>query len=192
MLADELSQLIAKRRTIKPPQYSTRGLDKDIIKKILEAANWAPSHGMTEPWRFTIFTGDSRQKVGKFMADLYPKVNPPKKVTDQKIAALRKLPELAPCIISIGMKRQESGNIPEIEEVCAVACAVQNMQLLATAYGLGSFWSSGAVAYADETKSFLGLGKNDLCLGFLFLGYPESDWPELGRSPLEDKITWLD
>lgn len=192
MLVDEVSQLIRNRRTIKPPQYSSKALDRSIIEKILDAARWAPSHGLTEPWRFTVFTGAARKKFGDFMMELYPRVNPPEKVTEQKLAMVRKMSEMAPCIISIGMKRQESGKIPEIEEVCAVACAVQNMHLLATAYGLGAFWSSGAVAYAPETKAFLGLGEKDICLGFFYLGYPAADWPQLDRTPLDDKIKWLD
>ena len=49
---------------------------------------------------------------------------------------------LSSAIIAVSMKRDVTEKIPEIEEIEAVACAIQNMLLTATAYGLGTFWSS--------------------------------------------------
>ena len=43
--------------------------------------------------------------------------------------------------------RDETEKIHEIEEVEAVACAIQNILLTATAYGLGVFWSSPKFIY---------------------------------------------
>ena len=30
-----------------------------VIERALEAANWAPTHGKTEPWRFAVFMGEA-------------------------------------------------------------------------------------------------------------------------------------
>lgn len=53
------------------------------------------------------------------------------------------------------MKRTTNKNIPEVEDIEAVACAVQNMYLSVTAYGLGGYWTTGGVTYKEEAKSFL-------------------------------------
>jgi len=52
--------LIKKRRSIFPAQYTDREIAKSDIEKILEAANWAPTHKKTEPWRFRVFRGNAK------------------------------------------------------------------------------------------------------------------------------------
>jgi len=59
------------------------------------------------------------------------------------------------------------------------------MMLTCTAYGLGSFWSTPQFIYTNDMNEFLGLGEQDKCLGFFFMGYTDSDWPKSHRKPLE-------
>ncbi|MEZ4885267.1 MAG: nitroreductase family protein [Chitinophagales bacterium] len=42
-----------------------------MIENLLENANWAPTHSMNEPWRFKIFAGEARQKLGEFQSNWY-------------------------------------------------------------------------------------------------------------------------
>jgi nitroreductase len=98
---------------------------------------------------------------------------------------------LAPVVIAVGMKRQEIEKIPELDEIQAVACAVQNMHLTAAAHGLGGFWSTNVAAVSDAMREFIGLGPKDRALGLFYLGYPESDWPASERQPIDDKVRWL-
>ena len=90
------------------------------------------------------------------------------------------------------MKRQETEEIPEVEEIAAVSCGVQNMMLTATAYGLATYWGSGGLTYSDEMKTFLGLGEKDQCLGFLYVGYPGDEWPTGQRRPQEYYSDWVE
>jgi nitroreductase len=90
------------------------------------------------------------------------------------------------------MKRQESEKIPEIEEIEAVACAIQNLHLSCTAYGLGGFWATPKLIYSQEMQHFLGLDEKDKCLGLFYIGYPSIDWPSnQHRRPLEYNCTWI-
>ena len=89
------------------------------------------------------------------------------------------------------MEREEAERIPEIEEVQAVACSVQNMYLTCTAYGIGGYWSSPKFIYSDEMKKFLGLGEKDRCLGLFYMGYPQGEWPKSHRKPLEYVTEWI-
>ena len=59
-------------------------------------------------------------------------------------------------VIVICMERQESAKIPEIEEIEAVACSVQNMALTAAAYEICSFWGSGGSDLYRGTKRIFG------------------------------------
>lgn len=192
---DALNQLIAQRRTIKPlkpdgsPNYKPDAIPRHILQTLLDNANWAPTHGKTEPWRFSIFAGEARKELAAFLFDAYRRLTPEAEFKPAKQEKLKRYVEQSPCTISLGMKRHE-GKIPAEEEVIAVACAVQNLHLTATAFGLGGFWSSSPIYDHDETKRFLDLGPSDRCLGLFFLGYPADPWPTRQPGAIAEKIHW--
>lgn len=188
--AKEIDELIQNRRSVYPELYTGETIDHEIIEQILENANWAPTHKMTEPWRFTVFTGNGIRILSDFQSDLYKKVSEEAgDFSEIKYNKLKQRPLLCSHIISIGMKRTE-GKLPEIEEIEATACAVQNMHLTATAYGVGCYWGSGGITYQEEAKSFFDLEPEDKLLGFLYLGMPK-EWPEGRRKPIADKVRWV-
>ena len=198
------SALIRRRRTIKPEKMSDRAVDKRFTAAILENANWAPSHSLTEPWRFMVYTGEAREDLAAYLRRLYVLKTAEKDFSEDKLEKLGLNPLRADVAIIIGMKRQESEKIPEIEEVEAVACAVQNMHLTASAIGLGAFWSSPPIVSTPEMTKFIGLDPDrDKCLGILYLGWPEGieenemgkpaedeKWPKGKRGDVAEKITW--
>ncbi len=188
---EQINQLIRNRRSVFPRQYSDRVVEREIIEQMLENANWAPTHGKTEPWRFFVFEGDAKKELGELQANLYRKLTPPESFLETKFEKLKSNSEKASYVIAICMKRQESEKIPEIEEVEAVACAVQNMYLTATAYGVGAYWASGGVTYKEELKEHFGLGAKDKILGFFHVGYPEGKIPDGRRGAIEEKVVWV-
>jgi nitroreductase len=189
MNREAITEVIRNRRTIKPKQFSDRTIDEAIIAEILENANWAPTHGLTEPWRFIVFTGDGRQQLADFLASTYKAIMPPEEFRQSKYDGIRVNPTLAQVVIAIGMKRQSTEKISELDEMQAVACAVQNMHLTAAAHGLGGFWSTNAAAISDQMRQFLGLDVKDRSLGLFYLGYPAGQWPTSCRGPIEEKVT---
>lgn len=182
--------LIRRRRTIKPQDMTDRMVENRHLASILENANWAPTHGMTEPWRFFIFTGEGRRRLADFCQSLYRKVTPEAAFRQDKFEKLGTAPLQAPVIIAVAMKRQEIEKIPEIEEIEAVACAVHNMHLTSSALGMAAFWGTPPLVYTDEMREWLGLSDpRDKCLGFFYLGWPASEeWPEGKRGDLASKI----
>jgi len=187
----EVNELIQNRRSIAPEHYSSRKVHREIIEQILTNATWAPNHGMTQPWRFKVFTGQGLQRLSDELPTLY-KATIGKDFSDKKFEKLRARLANVSVVICVCMERQETRRIPEIEEIEAVACAVQNMYLSATAYGIGAYWSSPAFCYTNEMKDYLDLGKEDKCLGLFYLGYPEVEWPSSHRKPLEYVTQWFD
>lgn len=190
---EEINELIRFRRSIYPAQYTDEKVDDRIIEQMLENANWAPNHKHTEPWRFIVFTEEGLDQLGKFQADLYQQVSTEAGNFDAaKQEKLRNKPLMASHVIAIGMKRDEKQSVPVEEEISAVAAAVQNMQLTASAYGLGCYWGSGGITYMDEAKGALGLSKEDKLMGFLYVGMPkEGFWPAGKRGPVNDKVNWV-
>jgi len=182
--------LIRRRRSIKPALMSSRPVERQHLAAILENGNWAPTHGLTEPWRFFVFMGEGRRRLAEFCQSLYRRRTPEAAFRQEKFEKLGTAPLLAPVVVALGMVRQRSEKIPEIEEVEAVACAAQNMHLTASALGMAAFWSSPPIVYEDEMRTWLGLpDPRDKCLGFLYLGWPASEaWPEGKRGDVAEKV----
>lgn len=187
----EINLLIRNRRTIYPEQFTDRKVHKEQIDLILQNAQWAPTHGNTQPWRFHVFLDQGKEKLSQFLGETYLKQTPKDLQSDVKFAKLVRRPLLATVVIAVSMKRQSDQKIMEIEEIQAVACAIQNMHLTATAYGLGAFWSTPKLIYTEDMLAFLGLEENDKCLGLFYLGYPAIEWPQAHRIPLEYHTQWI-
>jgi len=191
---EEVNKIIRNRRSMFVAQFKENDpIDDSIIAEMLENANYAPTHKLTEPWRFTVFSGEGLKKFADFQADLY-KARAEKAGTfvEATYQRFKENPLKASHIISIGMKRDLKANLPEMEEIAAVAMAVQNIYLTACAHGLAGYWGTGGPTFYPEAKSFFGLEEEDQLMGFFFVAKPTTDrWPEAKRKPIEEKITWV-
>ena len=186
----EIARLIASRRSIFTANFTGETISKDHIELLLRQANWAPTHGKTEPWRFVVFSGESKKKFGEQHGALYQALTDETAFSSEKHHKITHLPDTASHIIAIGMKKDETGKIPEVEEICAVAAAVQNMQLMATAMGLGAYWSTGGMTFKKEMRTLLGWDDHHLCLGFLYVGKPKQWAKGYRKTDISTKVRW--
>lgn len=186
-----INEVIRRRRTVKPAQMSDRPIDRRVIDEILLNATWAPTHGMTQPWRFRVYEGDARAALAQFLAATYKAITPPESFKPAKYESFSVNPTLAGAVVVVGMKRQEIEKISELDEIMAVACAVQNMHLTATAHGVGGFWSTNPAAISNEMRDYIGLGGKDRALGLFYLGYPAAEWPTGVREDVATKVSWV-
>jgi len=187
----EITEVIRNRRSITPEKYSSRKVHKEQIELMLTNATWAPTHGMTQPWRFKVYIERGLEKLAEFLPELYRIKTNPEQFKEIKFDRLLTRLNSVSAIIIVCMERDKTLKIREIEEIEAVACAVQNLALTATAGGLGCYWSTPEYIYSDEMLEFLKLGQQDKCLGLLYLGYPEGEWPTSHRKPLEYVTDWI-
>lgn len=187
----EVNDLIRSRRSIRPEQFSSRKVQKDQIELMLTNAQWAPNHGNTEPWRFHVFMSEeSRTELSQKLGALYLDTTDASSQNDSKLAKLMRRPSISSVVVAVSMSRQKEEKIPEIEEVEAVACAIQNMQLTANAYGIGCFWSTPKLIYSEKMNEYLSLEAKDKCLGLLYFGYAKDEWPKSHRKPIEYNTVW--
>jgi len=208
----EVLALIERRRSIFPKDYTGLAVPDQQVRKMLEAARWAPTHGKTEPWRFVVFSGEGRNRLIDATLDWYAsrdssfwKVawnNEFKVFSDFKAHVERqRMEKWLKCshLVSICMRRQqaEAGKrlFPDHEEVAAVACAVQNMHLAATAMGIGAYWSSW---FEHFTGSAEGLKFHNLCqaegdrwMGIFCIGQSDKIGQyRASRRPAEEISEW--
>ena len=187
---EEFNQLIRNRRSTFPKQFAEgKKIDDSIVEQVLENAKWAPSHGNIQPWKFVVFTEDGLKKLADFQSNLY-KESSGDHFKETTFQTLQANPLKASHVIAICLKRDPNKKFPEIEEISAVATAVQNMYLTITAYGVGGYWTTGGVTYNPKAKSFFGLEEDDRLMGFFYVGEIAAHSPEKNRKPLEEVIEW--
>jgi nitroreductase len=100
-----LSEIIRSRKTIYPPVYSEKSINKELIEKIIEAGTWAPNHGCTEPWHFTVFIDKSRVDLTKFLSQEYSKQFPGNLFNEKKLENIKTWPPMTPLIIAVGNEK---------------------------------------------------------------------------------------
>ncbi|MBL7724061.1 MAG: nitroreductase [Chitinophagaceae bacterium] len=185
------NELCRTRRSVFPDQFEAgKKVDDETIKEILINATWAPNHGREEPWQFTVFSGEGLRRFADFQSELY-KETTPNNFKEITYAKLQQQPLKASHIIAIGMKKSANKNIPEVEDIAAVSCAVQNIYLSVSAYGLGGYWTTGGITYRPQAKAFFGLEENDKLLGFFYIGHVAIPSTGASRKPIEEKVTWV-
>lgn len=183
---ESIAQLIKYRRSVFPPNYISREIPKTLLTELLECANAAPTHKLTQPWRFVVFHNNGLPRLAAQLSSLYKQNTPDAQFLEKKYENTREKVLQSGAVIAIIVSY--SGAVPPWEEIAATACAVQNLWLAAASAGIGGYWSSpGTIKQMTE---FLSLDGNEECLGFFYMGYHEES-PRLGnRKPITEKIRW--
>jgi nitroreductase len=192
MDASYINHIIHRRRSVYPVQYMDAEVRQEIVEQMLENANRAPTHKRTEPWRFVVYYGEGRRTLGELQAAVYKKVTEADGTfKEERYRNLLNSPMKSSHIILVYMKRDPARSVPEIEEVGAVFCAIQNMYLTATAYGIGCYMSTGGITYFEEAKKAFGLEPDDRIIGFVHVGIPRGETPVSDRRPVREKTRWI-
>ena len=158
-----VGELIKSRRAVFPQFFTQRQVDREDIEFMLEMANLAPTHKLTEPWRFKVIQGKALDRLGVFMAQHYRSSVEAEHFSQWKYDKPIDKCSKASAVILICIQRDPLESIPEWEELAAVSCAVENLWLTASALGLGGYWSSASVI--DIMGRFTKLNDGERCLG---------------------------
>lgn len=189
----EINECLRTRRSIYPVQFSTRKVHKELIEILIENARWAPTHKLTQPWRFKIFHDAGAVKFGEDHAEMYKTRTPESEFNPVKYRKLKDNGVKSSAVIAIIMRRDPKESVPLEEEIAAVAAAVQNMHITCNAYGLAAYWGSGGCTYTVEMKEYLKLDEKDQCLGFFHVGYPDVEWPrKTPRMQRREIAEWIE
>jgi nitroreductase len=186
-----LQEIVINRRSSKPTALNGRKIDDQQIRQLLELANWAPTHGLTEPWRFIVYSGEAVRQFCHQQAEQYREITPPDKFATAKYEKQAHNGDLASHLIIAYMQRGNNPNIPALEEICATAAATENILLGAEALGIAVLWSTGGTLLQPIMKESLGLGPEDVILGLLYLGYTDDPQRPGKRTPITEKTKWI-
>ncbi|MEK8129414.1 nitroreductase [Paenibacillus filicis] len=184
----DIFEAIQGRRTT--GRVKDEPVGKEVIERILEAGNWAPSHHATEPWRFFVMTGSGRSRLGEAYAAIAAEAAGGD-LSEEAAGKHRGKAFRAPVVIAVAVSPSPEKGVIRIEEYAAAHAATQNMLLAAHALGLGAIWRSGEPMYHPLMQQTFGLEQGEELVGLLYLGYPASPLPAGKRRPAEDKTEWI-
>jgi nitroreductase len=189
---ETLSRMLRERRAIFPKTYLPDApIERAEIEQILENARWAPTHKITEPWRFRVFHSiESRQSLSNYLAEYYRRHTPPDLFSEEKMEKTRENPLRAGAVIALILHPEPLANLPEFEEVAALAMAVQNMWLSCHTLGIGAYWSTPPSVLSEEANGILEVGEGERSLGLFYMG--RHNMPALPgkRGPIAEKTIW--
>ncbi len=188
----DINQIIRERRSIYPKEFTGKILDSSIIQTLLENANFAPNHLSNYPWRFVVIEADALQNFLDKAADIYKEETPIEKFKQEKLDKFTMYKEQISHIIAIVLHREPDGKSVEIEDISAVACAVQNMYLSLSQFEeAGGYWSTGMGTYSKSMSTFLRLESNDTLMGYFVLGHVFNKRKSSNRKNVEHFTRYL-
>ena len=142
MKAKFIDDIIQNRRSIYPSQFNDKPIKKSLINKLLENANMAPTHKLTQPWRFRVLQNKAKEDLGDFLSKNYISSTNSKTYSKFKNNKIIEKCFRSSTIIVICMQRDPNNTVPEWEEIASTSMAVQNIWLTCAANNIGCYWSS--------------------------------------------------
>lgn len=149
------------------------------VETMLSVATRVPDHGMLAPWRFILYRGEARERVGRMLANLA-------ETREGPLDEARRNQELtrfsrAPLVIGVIFTPKESTKIPEWEMFLSAGMAAMN--LIHAAGGLGYHANMITNWYSDieEGRRILGLAPQERVVGFVHIGRHPGGTPDRPR-----------
>jgi nitroreductase len=170
--------LLLSRRSGSAKAMTTPGPDADQLRTILKAGMRAPDHGKLFPWRFVIFEGEARARIGRFFAECLKADEPDAGEVRLEIEEKRFL--RAPVVVAVVSRVTPGIKIPEWEQQLSAGAVCENILVVTHALGFVASWITEWCAYDTRVAKHLGLADNERIAGFIYIG--------TSAVPLEERI----
>lgn len=184
-----LQTIIQSRRSIFPQYYNNEAITEEELSIIFNAARFAPTHKLTQPWRFTVYLKSSFPKLIETLEKAlnFQKMEDVSAKLDKVSTKLQK----AQAVAIVGVHFDPMAKLPHWEEIAATAMAVQNMWLLSSQLNIGTYWSSPT--FLVESGMDLGHSGDVQCLGMMYFGKfdEELEFPTPPRNNLSDYLVTI-
>jgi len=187
-------EAIEARRSVR--KFKDDPIERETVERLLDAAVLAPSAKNSQPWRFTVATGEKHEEL----LGVLRKGIENRKAEGESIGTVEgtlRVMEQAPLTILVHnadgihpwKARKEHESWWDIATVQSVGAAIQNMLLAATDLGLGSLWIADVWEAYPEINEWL--GTDDQLVAAVSFGRPNVNPPAPARKSMEDVVRWL-
>lgn len=178
-------ELLLSRRSGSAKAMTGPGPSPQQLRAILTAASRVPDHGKLFPWRFILFEGEARRRMGELLAEcLAQSETQPERLEQERGRFLR-----APAVVGVVSRTREMIPIPEWEQMLSAGAVCQTMLIAAHASGFVANWLTEWCAYHPRVKERLGLKPGERIAGFVYIGTSAVALEERVRPKLDDIVT---
>lgn len=167
-----LTFLEGLQRKVSHPRLEAPAPNSSEMEACYQAAFRSPDHAYLRPWRFIECREHAREQLGEL---LLKALQSEKVLTEAAAQKLKNSPLRAPLVLVCYADMAEHEKVPEIEQLLAVGCAVNNLSLALYAQGYGSVWRTGEPAHSKAVHSALKFKDHQKIVGYLYVGTPASN-----------------
>ncbi len=159
----------------------------DEIETMLTAAARVPDHGRLAPWRFILYRGDTRHRIGEALLALAERREGalPEHRRQQELTRFSR----APLVVGVVSVPRDHPKVPQWEMFLSGGAAAMNLLLAAGALGYGANWISNWYADDEDGKHLLGIAPRERVVGFVHIGTFDGDFPDRTRPELSDIVS---
>ncbi|RUO60345.1 nitroreductase family protein [Pseudidiomarina insulisalsae] len=167
------------------PRLIEPGPSAEQFELMQRAAGRAPDHKALMPYRFVVFQGEGRQRLGA----IFRAAAEAKGLSEEACMKASQQPMRAPMVIACLMDYQPHEKVPRDEQFATTACATLLLQQAAFAQNLGAIWRTGWFAEDAAVLAALEAKSEDAIVGFLYVGTPAVPTPIKPDKAIADKFS---
>ncbi len=180
-------ELMRQRRSTPAECLTDPGPDAQTLASILTIAARAPDHRRVTPFRFVIFEGDARTRLGDVLREAFIAREPD--ADEKKLAFEQRRFLRAPVVVAVISKVDRNHRTPEWEQILTAGAVCQNMLIAASAEGFAAQWITEWYAYDARVLAALGLDKNERIAGYIYMGSAKENPKERARPVMAQIVT---
>ena len=185
----KLLDYLKVRRSTPALQLSEPGPSKADIEEILRLAVRVPDHGKLAPWRFVVYRGEDRVRLGEAALRIALEKNPELDLQQQDAERTRFT--RAPVVIAVISTAKPHFKIPEWEQVMSAGAVCLNLIFSANANGYAANWLTEWLAFDQTFLLELGVAADEKVAGYIHIGSTTFPPVERPRPELADVVTWV-
>lgn len=185
----KLIDYLASRRSVPAFQMCEPGPSRAELEEILTLAVRVPDHGKIAPWRFVVYRGEERARIGEALLALALEKNP--QLSEEMIAVERARFTRAPVVIAVISTAAPHAKIPEWEQLMSAGAVCLNLLMAANAHGFVSNWLTEWFAFDERAYPLLGVRPGEKVAGFIHIGSTTFPITERPRPALSDVVSWV-
>jgi nitroreductase len=179
--------LLLTRRSGSAKAMTPPGPNAHELRQILAAGTRTPDHGKLAPWRFILFEGEARHRMGRLLVECLRESEP--QAGEERLAMERNRFARAPVVVAVVSRVREGIPIPVWEQELSAGAVCQNILIAAHSLGYVAGWITEWCAYDARVKERLGLTTGERIAGFIYIGTNAVPLEERVRPDLDALIT---
>jgi nitroreductase len=188
--APQALDLLLSRRSGSAKTMTGPGPTAAELDTILAAAARVPDHGKLFPWRFIVFEGDARHRLGEVLVEAL-RNSEPQAATPERLDLERHRFQRAPVVVAVVSRVREMIPIPEWEQILSAGAVCQTMLIASHALGYVANWLTEWCAYNAVVKERIGLKPGERIAGFIYIGHPAQPLEERVRPDMTKIVTYF-